>query len=186
VLATQNPIELEGTYPLPEAQLDRFTFKIDVEGVDSRTLHAIATTRRNGHAPHLDVVLSAADLQGLFDTVDRVHLPDAVASFIARLVSGTQPTRPEAPEDVRCFGCLGVSPGAATAIAGTARAAALLAGKPNVGFEEVRRVAHPVLRHRLILDYSARLENWTPSRMVDRVLESVPEVPREMPADVAT
>lgn len=184
VLATQNPIELEGTYPLPEAQVDRFTFKVSVNSVSSDTLQQIISTRRQGVPPELNEVMTGSDLNRLFDLVDRVHLPEAVGHYIARLVTATHPDREESPEEVRRFVRFGASPRAAIAMAGTARAAALLAGKPNAGFDEVRRVAPSVLTHRLILDYSARMEGWTPARMVDTLLESVPEVARAIPADV--
>ena len=185
VLATQNPIELEGTYPLPEAQIDRFTFKVLVDGVDAATPAEIITTRQHGQAPDLDVVCSAAELNELFGMVDRVHLPRAVAGYIARLVSATHPANTESPEPVQQFVRFGASPRAAIALAETSRAAALLAGKPNVGFEEVQRVAQSVLGHRLILDYSARLEGWTTAQMVDLVVGAVPEMANELPEDLA-
>ena len=184
VLATQNPIELEGTYPLPEAQIDRFTFKINVYSVSSDTLQQIITTRRQGVPPQLEEVMSGDELSRLFDLADRVHLPEAVSSYIARLVTATHPDRDDSPEDVRRFVRFGSSPRAAIALAGTARAAALLEGKPNAGFDEVRRVVPNVLGHRLILDYSARMEGWTPQRMGESLLESVPEVGRAIPADI--
>ena len=184
VLATQNPIELEGTYPLPEAQLDRFTFKINVRGVSAETLEQIISTRRHGEPPELPQVLSATELSELFDLADRIHLPVAVANYVARLVSATSPQRAESPEEVRKFIRFGASPRAAIALANTSRAAALLTGKPNVGFGEVRRVAHSVLGHRLILDYAARLEGWDATRIVDRLLATVPEIPRELPEDL--
>jgi MoxR-like ATPase len=184
VLATQNPIELEGTYPLPEAQIDRFTFKINVYSVSSDTLQQIIRTRHQGIPPKLEEVMSGDELWRLFDLVDRVHLPEAVSSYIARLVTATHPDRDDSPEAVRRFVRFGSSPRAAIALAGTARAAALLEGKPNAGFDEVRRVAPNVLGHRLILDYSARMEGWTPQRIVESLLESVPEVGHAIPADI--
>jgi MoxR-like ATPase len=184
VLATQNPIELEGTYPLPEAQLDRFMFKINVEGVGSDTLQRIIQQRKHGRPPELSEVISHGDLQRLFGLTDQVHLPEAVANYIARLVSATHPQRIEAPAECRRFVRFGASPRAAIALGATSRAAALLAGKPNVGFDEVRRVAGSALGHRLILDYAARLEGWTPQKMVVRLLETVPDVGREVPDDV--
>lgn len=184
VLATQNPIELEGTYSLPEAQLDRFTFKINVSGVSSETLQEIISTRRHGRPPELEEVFTAENLERLFELCELVHLPVAVSNYIARLVSATHPERAESPEEVQKFVRYGASPRAAIALAGTSRAAALLAGKPNVGFDEVRRVAHCVLGHRLILDYAARLEGWTQQKMVDRLLACVPEVAREIPEDL--
>lgn len=184
VLATQNPIELEGTYPLPEAQLDRFTFKIQVRGVTSETLEQIILTRRHGQAPDLQEVLTAVELQRLFDYTDRVHLPGSVANYIARLVTATQPGADAAVPEVQRFVKFGASPRAAIALASTSRAAALIAGKPNVGFDEVRKVAHSVLGHRLILDYAARLEGWDPQRLVTRLLELVPEISRTLPQDL--
>ncbi|MCL4115202.1 UNVERIFIED_CONTAM: hypothetical protein GTU68_041575 [Idotea baltica] len=175
VLATQNPIELEGTYPLPEAQLDRFTFKINVTGVSADTLQQIISTRRHGQPPELSVVISPEELDTLIANVDQVHLPEGVAAWIARLVTATQPVE-GAAEIVTRFVRYGASPRAAIAMADTSRAAALLAGKPNVGFDEVRRVAHSVLEHRLILDYSARMEGCTTKTVVDELLESVPEI----------
>ncbi len=184
VLATQNPIELEGTYPLPEAQLDRFAFKLEVHGVDSSVLQQIISQRQHGKAPQLETAVSADELQHLFATVDQVHLPQAVANYIARLVSATHPSRDESPDEVRRFVKFGASPRAAIALSTTSRAAALVAGKPNVGFAEVRKVAPAVLGHRVLLDYAARLEGWTPSKLVARLLEAVPEVGREIPEDV--
>jgi MoxR-like ATPase len=181
VLATQNPIELEGTYPLPEAQLDRFMFKIDVAGVDRAVLEEILVSRVHGEAPSLDPVLTAADLQDLFALVDAVHLPRSVAGYIARLVAATHPANAEAPEAVRTFVKYGSSPRAAISIGAASRGLALLRGKPNVGFDDVRRVAAPAIAHRLVLDYAARLEGWDGRRVVATLLEAVPEIERGLP-----
>ncbi len=186
VLATQNPIELEGTYPLPEAQLDRFTFKIEVGGVSSETLEQIIATRPHGRAPRLEMALSGENLATLFEQCDRVHLPRAVSNYIARLVTASHPQNPNATEIVKNFVRFGASPRAGISMAATARAAALLAGKPNAGFDEVRRVAASVLGHRMILDYAAKLEGYTPASLVAHLLETVPEVPRELPLDLSS
>ncbi|HEV8070676.1 MAG TPA: AAA family ATPase [Planctomycetaceae bacterium] len=184
VLATQNPIELEGTYPLPEAQLDRFTFKINVEAVSSATLEEIISTRKHGHAPKLSVAVSAAELNRLFELTDMIHLPSAVANYIARLVHSSHPKSDASPEEVRRFVRFGASPRAAIALAETARGSALVAGRPNVSFDDVRRVAPSVLQHRLLLDYAARLEGWTTARLIERLLEAVPQVDRSLPGDL--
>jgi MoxR-like ATPase len=184
VLATQNPIELEGTYPLPEAQLDRFMFKIQVQGVSSDTLERIISTRRHGQPPELTQTISAMEFEQLFQATDQIHLPQGVASYIARLVTSTHPDDPTSPEEVRRFVKFGASPRAAIAMAVTARAAALMAGKPNVGFADVKRVAPCVLCHRLILDYAARLEGWDTRKLVDRLLATVPEIPSQLPRDL--
>jgi len=184
VLATQNPIELEGTYPLPEAQLDRFTFKINVEAVSPATLEEIISTRKHGRAPQLSVAVSAAELGRLFELTDMIHLPTAVANYIARLVHASHPKSETAPDEVRRFVRFGASPRAAIALAETARGSALLAGRPNVSFDDVRRVTASVLQHRLLLDYAARLEGWTTVRLIDRLLETVPQIDRSLPGDL--
>ena len=181
VLATQNPIELEGTYPLPEAQLDRFMFKVDIAGVERSVLEEILATRVHGEPPPLEPVLSASDLHDLFALVDAVHLPRAVANYVARLVAASHPASAEAPEAVRTFVKHGCSPRAAIAIGAAARGLALLRGKPHVGFDEVRRVAPPAMAHRMVLDYAARLDAWDGRRVVSALLEAIPEIERGLP-----
>jgi MoxR-like ATPase len=181
VLATQNPIELEGTYPLPEAQLDRFMFKVDIAGVDQAVLEEILTTRVHGEAPPLEPVLTARDLADLFAIVDQVHLPRGVANYIARLVAATHPGSADAPEAVKAFVKYGSSPRAAIAIGAASRGLALMQGKPNVGFDDVRRVAAPAIAHRLVLDYAARLEGWDGRRVVGALLDAIPEIERGLP-----
>jgi MoxR-like ATPase len=181
VLATQNPIELEGTYPLPEAQLDRFMVKVEIVGVEQAVLEEILITRVHGEPPALEPVLSLPEVHGIFEDVDQVHLPRAVANYISRLVAATHPKTADAPEAVRNFVKYGSSPRGAIAIGAIARGLALLRGKPNVGFDEVRRVAVPALAHRLVLDYAAKLEGWDGRRVIEAALESVPEVERGLP-----
>ena len=182
VLATQNPIELEGTYPLPEAQLDRFLFKVDIAGVDRAVLEEILVTRVHGEPPPLEPLLGPNDLDDLFALVDAVHMPRAVAGYIARLVAASHPSAAGAPDAVRTFVKYGSSPRAAISIGAASRALALLRGKPNVGFDEVRRVAAPAIAHRLVLDYAARLEGWDGRRVVAALLEAIPDVDRGLPA----
>ena len=181
VLATQNPIELEGTYPLPEAQLDRFMFKVEIAGVDRSVLEEILMTRVHGEPPALEPVLSAAQLVELFGLVDAIHLPRSVAGYIARLVAASHPSAADAPESIRSFVKYGSSPRAAIAIGAASRALALLRGKPNVGFDDVRRVAPAAMAHRLVLDYTAKLEGWNGRRLVDALLAGVPEIERGLP-----
>ena len=181
VLATQNPIELEGTYPLPEAQLDRFMFKVDIAGVERSVLEEILFTRVHGEPPPLEPVLSAGELEDLFSLVDAVHMPRGVANYIARLVAASHPGCADAPEAVRTFVKYGSSPRAAISIGAASRGLALLRGKPNVGFDEVRRVAPPAMAHRLVLDYAARLEGWDGRRVVAALLEAIPEIERGLP-----
>jgi MoxR-like ATPase len=173
VLASQNPIELEGTYPLPEAQLDRFLFKLQVQPADADTLERIITTRRHGEPPPAEHVLSADELRGMFNLLQRVFLPRPVARYIARLTAATHPTSPEAPELVRLYVTHGASPRAAIALAESSRALAFLAGRPTAGFEDVQAAAGPVLNHRLILNYKARLDLVTPQKVVDELVSKL-------------
>ena len=183
VLATQNPIELEGTYPLPEAQIDRFLFKLEVGGIDPGTLERILLERRAGRPPELKTVLSAEELQDLFAAVDGVFLPKAVAAYVARLVDATNPRSSFAPERVRTYVRYGASPRAGIALAEAARAHALLAGKPNAGFDDVRALAVPAVAHRLVLDYRARLDGVTETDLVRAVLDGVSELEEAVPEE---
>jgi MoxR-like ATPase len=185
VLATQNPIELEGTYPLPEAQLDRFLFKIDVPSVPEAVLSQILMRRRRGEVPTLSTVLTATDLDALFEAVDRVYLSEAVAGYVARVVSATHAGTRGAPADVTRFVRFGASPRAAIAIAESARASALLARRPNVDFSDVNRVAVPALAHRLVLEHAARLDGVTSAEVVRRLLDAVDPIARPLPAEVS-
>ena len=185
VLATQNPIELEGTYPLPEAQLDRFLFKVDVPSVGADVLARILTERRRGTPPVVERALSEEELTELFDTVDRVFLPTAVAQYIARLVEATHPDRPSHPEALRGQVRHGASPRAAIALGETARAAALLAGRPNVDFDDVQRVAVAAIGHRLVLDHAARLDGVGPRDVVATLLAAVEPMGRALPEGMA-
>jgi MoxR-like ATPase len=196
VLATQNPIELEGTYPLPEAQLDRFLFKVEVPGLDAETMTRILTSRRRGEPPKVVTALQPGELQELFELVDAVFLPEAIASYIARLVAATHPKQgagsAKSPASSGAQASLavdatvryGASPRAAIAIGEAARAAALLQSRPNVDFEDVARVAVPALAHRLVLQHSAVIGGATPRAVVAQLLQDVPAVARPLPGEV--
>ncbi len=184
VLASQNPIELEGTYPLPEAQLDRFLFKLHVPGAEVAVLDRIIATRRRGEPPAPTWKMSAGQLNELFAAMERIFLPRPVARYIARLVAATHPIASEASADVRNYVAYGASPRAAIALAEACRGQALLAGRPTAGFEDVKAVAAPVLNHRLILNYKARLDQVTPLAIVSRLLGSLNETGLSLPEDV--
>jgi MoxR-like ATPase len=182
VMASQNPIEFEGTYPLPEAQIDRFLFKLQVGGVDVDTLDEIISTRRRGEPPSPRSSISKGELNELFAAVDRIFLPKAVSRYIARLVSATHGN---AIESVGKYVSLGASPRAAIALAEAGRAQALLSNRPTVGFEDVQRVAPAVLNHRMILGYRARLDAVKPQQIIDELLRSIDATEIELPEGVA-
>lgn len=185
VLASQNPIELEGTYPIPEAQLDRFLFKIAVGGVDAGVLTEIIAHRRRGEPPQPSFRVSREELAGLFDAMERIHLSEPVANYMARLVAAGHPGSPGALPEVERFVTFGASPRAAIALAESARAAALLAGRPSVVFEDVRSVAPAVLNHRLLLNYQARLEKVTSFDLIDLLLDKVDPAGLDLPKGVS-
>ena len=170
VLATQNPIELEGTYPLPEAQLDRFLFKVDVKRNTVAALEKIVNLRELGTEPHVNVVLSKEHLEKMIDTVRRIYLPEVVANYIARLVDSTHAGEAEATKTVK----FGASPRAALSLASAAKARAVMNGRANASFEDVKKVAPAVLMHRMVLDYSARLDGATTDSVIDALLEEIP------------
>ncbi|MEI8234511.1 MAG: AAA family ATPase [Verrucomicrobiota bacterium] len=181
VVATQNPIELEGTYPLPEAQLDRFLFKLDVPRAGTAVLEAIVNRREIGVEPPVEAVLTPGEWDALSALVRRIYMPPVVANYIARLVDATHPGGSCAAEGVK----FGASPRAALGLAAASRARALLEGRLNASFEDVAAVALPVLAHRVLLDFSARLAGETSARVVTRILAEVPRQARETPTTLA-
>ncbi len=181
VLASQNPIELEGTYPLPEAQLDRFLFKLTIDAASPDIMEQIIATRRHGTPPTPNRRVSRDDLMRLFDMTQRIVLPRPVANYIARLVAATHPARPESPARVRDYVVYGASPRAAIGIAEAARAYALLAGRPTVGFADVQTVVPAVLNHRLILDYKARFDQVPVNAIIEETLRHVSETAESLP-----
>ncbi|HYF36365.1 MAG TPA: AAA family ATPase, partial [Prosthecobacter sp.] len=140
VLATQNPIEMEGTYPLPEAQVDRFLFKLEVLRNSAETLAKIVTDRELGVEPELQAILTRDEFVLIQQTARRVFLPEIVADYIARLVDATHPGQSAAAQGVR----FGASPRAALSLASAAKARALMHGRLNASFEGVQALALPV------------------------------------------
>jgi MoxR-like ATPase len=175
VLATQNPIELEGTYPLPEAQLDRFLFKLEVRRNSVATLQKIVLNREIGVEPVVEKVLSRDDLAGITAAVRKIYLPEVVANYIARLVDATHGGT-KASTAIK----YGASPRAALALASAAKARALMQGRINTSFEDVAAVTPPVLIHRIILQYEARIEGRSSGDVVAELLGEVPRQPLDL------
>ncbi len=178
VLATQNPIELEGTYPLPEAQLDRFLFKLEVHRNPIEVLERIVQNRRIGEEPAVEPVLDREELLRLAALAGRIFLPEVVVNYIARLVDATHAGQSKTAAGVK----FGASPRAALGLAAAARGRALLAGRLNASFEDVRAVAVPVLQHRIVLDYHARIDGLTAPEVVRALLEEVPAQVQTLPS----
>jgi len=175
VLATQNPIELEGTYPLPEAELDRFFFKLNVSFPSRAELHAIVDRTTGPRTDPPPAVTDGSSVEELQDIAREIPVASHVADFAVRLVLASHPDLPEAAETARRHIRFGASPRAAQAIILAAKIHAVLAGRVNVSFDDIRRVAAPALRHRLILTYEAEAKGMTGDRVVAELLAAVPE-----------
>jgi MoxR-like ATPase len=184
VIATQNPIELEGTYPLPEAQVDRFLFKLYLDHPDGDVLSDIVRNRVHGMPPELEPVLDLDDLRGWIHLATRIYLSEAVAGYIARLVQASHPSHGSAPELVRRYVRYGGSPRGAIALAAAAQAQALIRGRVQAGFDSVAELFAAVMNHRIILDYSARVDSVTVQQVLDAILESVEPSSKPLPAGV--
>jgi len=185
VLASQNPIELEGTYPLPEAQLDRFLFRLLFNHVDADVLARIIGERRRGELPEPTWQMEKGQLEELFAVMDRIFMPAPVARYVARLVAATHRGAAEATDAVNKYVNYGASPRAAIAIAEAARAHALVAGRPTAGFEDVKAVAPSVLNHRILLNYRARFDRTDTTAVVAELLGKLDETGLKLPQDVA-
>jgi len=158
VLATQNPIEQEGTYPLPEAQLDRFMFALKVDYPSPREELSIAKATTGLHTAHLSKLLNADQVLYLQQLVRRVPVSDHVAGYAVKLARATRPKAPEAPQFVRQYVAWGVGPRAVQYLVLGAKARAILAGTTNVACQHVRDVAPIVLRHRVLTNFAAEAE----------------------------
>ncbi|CTQ49040.1 AAA family ATPase [Jannaschia donghaensis] len=169
VLATQNPIEQEGTYPLPEAQLDRFLVKIDVEYPDRATERAIVLATTGGAEAQATGVFDSASLIAAQTIVRRMPVGDKVVDLILDLVRACRPDNPDAPETVRSHVAWGPGPRAAQALMLLVRAQALLDGRLAPDVSDVARLARPVLAHRMALSFAARAEGIVLEDVIDEV-----------------
>jgi len=175
LLATQNPIEMEGTYPLPEAQLDRFLFMVVLKSPEIEQIVEVVRRTTGEVEPTVRPRLTAKRVLEARTLVRRVVLPDEVAEYAARIVRLTHPDAEGAPDLVRRVIRYGASPRAAQSLALAGRVRALLDGRVNVSFEDVRHFAAPALRHRLILNFEGEAEGVLPDEIAAQVVAAVPE-----------
>ena len=184
VMATQNPIEQEGTYPLPEAQLDRFLFKLVVGYSTREELATILDRTTRGESPRAEKVLDADDLIRFQKLVREVIVAPHVQDYAIRLALATHPQGPFAAAATNQFVRWGSSPRGVQTLVLAAKVRALLDGRYNVSFEDLRRVYLPSMRHRLLLNFEAQAEGVDPDEVLLKVVDSVPEK-AETPAAVA-
>jgi MoxR-like ATPase len=180
VLATQNPVEMEGTYPLPEAQLDRFFYKLLISYPVRGELATIVRQTVTTMEPTTRVVASGQTLLEMHRLVLEVPMSSYVLDYAVRLILASQPgsATGETPEMVKRYVRIGASPRGAQALTLAGRINALLDGRYNLSFDDVRTVAHNALRHRITLNFEAETQGITPDQVVTALLERVPEMPR--------
>ncbi len=174
VLATQNPIEQEGTYPLPEAQLDRFMFNIKVDYPDEEEEFQIVQATTGGPAPALERVVSAADLMEMQDLVRKIPVAPYVIRYALRFTRATRKEKGDVPDFVRDYVTWGAGPRASQYLILAAKARAVLHGRPYVACEDVRAVAAPVLRHRIMTNFNAEADGVKPDDIVRRLIDLIP------------
>ncbi|MEM7783202.1 MAG: MoxR family ATPase [Planctomycetota bacterium] len=175
VLATQNPIEQEGTYPLPEAQLDRFLFKLIVGYSDREQLSTILDRTTKGISIQPDTVMDGAEIREWQGLVRKVVLADHLRDYIVRLNLATHPEGPFAPKVTNQYLRWGASPRGAQTVTLAAKVRALLEGRFNVSFEDIRRVYLPAMRHRVVANFEAQAEGITSDQVLLEILDQVPE-----------
>lgn len=171
VLATQNPIENEGTYPLPEAQLDRFLFKLNVRFPSKEELRDIVNLTVNQREAAFSPVMTAEDILRIRQVIYDIPIADAVMDYAMNLVYNTHPELKDVPDITKQYISNGASPRAAQAIIKTAKARALMENRFNVSFEDIQYVAFPVLRHRIICNFEALSDNMTPDKIIAQLIQ---------------
>jgi len=175
VLATQNPLEMEGTYPLPEAQLDRFLFKVNVPFPSAGELVTILDRTTGAEEPVVRKAADGARIIAMGQLALQTPIDSRLSDYAARLVVATHPTSPTAPDIVRRYVRYGASPRGAQALILGGKITALLSGRYNVAFEDIRAVAPAALRHRLLLNFEGLAEGIRPDTVIAELLDSVPK-----------
>ncbi len=174
VFATQNPIELEGTYPLPEAQLDRFMFHIVIEHPPEEEEFDVVRTTTSLQDPRYNQPVNGDDLVAFQRLVRRVPIADAVSRYALSIVRTSRPKASQAPDLVKKYVAFGASVRAAQYLVLGAKARALTSGRYHVTYDDIRALAHPVLRHRVLTNFRAESEGITSDAIVDDLLSAVP------------
>jgi MoxR-like ATPase len=175
VLATQNPLEMEGTYPLPEAQLDRFFFKLVVEYPDKDALHTILDRTTSDEVPTPQPVIEKARIMEMRELVRKVPLARQIQDYAVRVVLATHPENPEATPKSKQFMRYGASPRGLQAVILAAKIRALLEGRYAVAIDDIRHVAPPALRHRMIMNFEGEAEGVRTDAIIDEILNATKE-----------
>ncbi|TWU38805.1 ATPase family associated with various cellular activities (AAA) [Novipirellula aureliae] len=173
VLATQNPIEMEGTYPLPEAQLDRFMFNVMIDYLPKEDELSVVLQTTSSRPDAIEPLFSGEDVIRFHEAVRKVPIANEVAAFAVRLAASTRPRREGTPEFINNWVSWGAGTRAAQTLVLGAKARALLNGKAHVSMEDIRALAQPTLRHRVLLSYKAEAEGVTIEDVIDQLLSTI-------------
>ncbi len=175
VIATQNPIEQEGTYPLPEAQLDRFMFNVRVDYPTLEEEEKILEATTSGERAEVRKVLSAKSILYLQKQISQIVASPFIISYVTRLVRATRPKDPTAPDFIKRLVDWGAGPRAGQYLINGSKAVAAMEGRPNVSIGDVRKVANPVLRHRIATNFQAQAEGFDIDEIIRKLIATVPE-----------
>jgi MoxR-like ATPase len=175
VLATQNPIEMEGTYPLPEAQLDRFMFNVVIDYLPEDDEVAVVARTTSTASEPIQALFSGMDVQKIHELVRQVPIAEDVVRYAVRLAAASRPKQAGTPDFINEWVSWGAGLRAAQYLTLGGKARALLAGRPNVIWEDIRALAAPVLRHRILINYRAEAAGMTVETIIARILETVKE-----------
>jgi MoxR-like ATPase len=174
VLATQNPIEMEGTYPLPEAQLDRFMFNVLIDYLPENDEVAVVQQTTSRRPAPIEPLFTGEDVRRFHDVVQRVPIAEDLVRYAVRIAGASRPGQPNTPKFVEDWVSWGAGTRAAQYMVLGAKSRALLAGRNHATADDIRAVAHPSLRHRILVGYRAEAEGVTAEQVIDRLLEYVP------------
>jgi len=175
VIATQNPIEQEGTYPLPEAQLDRFMFNVKVDYPNLEEEEQILDLTYRGEKAEVRKVLSAKSILYLQNQINQIEASPLTINYVARLVRATRPSDGSAPDFIQEMIDWGAGPRAGQYLIAGGKAIAAMDGRPSIALDDIRKVAIPVLRHRISPNFQAQAEGMTAETIIERLIQTVPE-----------
>ena len=175
VIATQNPIEQEGTYPLPEAQLDRFMFNVMLDYPSQQEEEKILDVTTRGETPEVRKVLTAKSIVYLQKQINQIEIAPLTINYVARLVRSTRPKNEDSPKFIKELIDWGAGPRAGQYLIAGGKAMAAMGARPSVSIDDIRKVAVPVLRHRIAANFQAQAEGFTAESIIERLVKEIPE-----------
>ncbi|MFW6006666.1 MAG: AAA family ATPase [Halanaerobiales bacterium] len=175
VLATQNPIEMEGTYPLPEAQIDRFFFKVKVNYPEFNELKEILKRTTGEKTPEASSIINTTEVLELQEMVKNIPVSNEVMEYAIKIVTATRPQRENVIDEVKNYVNYGASPRGAQALILAGKARAFVRGRYNVSFADIRKAVHPALRHRVLMNFEGEASGFNIDVLLDKIINNIPE-----------